>query len=107
MSSVTFADVQSAKKRISPFINKTPVLESQLLNSWLGHKILFKAECFQKTGAFKIRGALNMILKAKEDVRMGTHAVSYPHRTLPPIHPASTIVVTVSPTTHNDTHDTP
>ena len=76
MSSLTFADVQSAKIRISPFINKTPVLESQLLNSWLGHKIMFKAECFQKTGAFKIRGALNMLLKAKEDGRLGTHVVA-------------------------------
>ena len=71
MSSVTFADVQTAKKRINSFINKTPVLESQLLNSWIGHKVVFKAECFQRTGAFKIRGALNMMLKAKEEGRLG------------------------------------
>jgi len=76
MSSVTFADVQTAEKRISSFINKTPVLESQLLNSWLGHKIMFKAECFQRTGAFKLRGALNMLLRAKEDGRLGTHVVA-------------------------------
>ena len=76
MSSVTLADVQSAKKRISPFINKTPVLESQLLNSWLGHRLFFKAECFQKTGAFKLRGALNMMLKAKEEGRLGSHVVA-------------------------------
>lgn len=76
MSSVTFSDVQAAKKRISPFINKTPVLESQLLNDWLGHKIMFKAECFQRTGAFKLRGALNMLLKAKEDGRLGAQVVA-------------------------------
>ncbi|PKG98217.1 serine/threonine dehydratase [Paraglaciecola sp. MB-3u-78] len=76
MSSVTFADVQTAEKRISPFINKTPVLESQLLNSWLGHKLFFKAECFQKTGAFKLRGALNMMLKAKEEGRLGNQVVA-------------------------------
>jgi len=76
MSSVTFADVQSAKKRISSFINNTPVLESQLLNSWLGHKVMFKAECFQRTGAFKIRGALNMMLKAREEGRLGTQVVA-------------------------------
>jgi len=76
MSSVTFADVQSAEKRISSFINKTPVLESHLLNGWLGHKIMFKAECFQRTGAFKIRGALNMLLKAKEEGRLGAHVVA-------------------------------
>ena len=76
MTSVTFADVQSAEKRISSFINKTPVLESQLLNSWLGHKIMFKAECFQRTGAFKIRGALNMMLKARENGRLGNQVVA-------------------------------
>jgi threonine dehydratase len=76
MSNVTFADVKTAEKRISSFINKTPVLESQLLNSWLGHKLFFKAECFQKTGAFKLRGALNMMLKAKEEGRLGSHVVA-------------------------------
>ena len=76
MSSVTFADVQAAKKRISSYINKTPVLESQLLNDWLGHKVMFKAECFQRTGAFKLRGALNMMLKAREDGRLGTQVVA-------------------------------
>jgi threonine dehydratase len=76
MSSVTFADVQAAKKRINSYVNKTPVLESQLLNHWLGHKIMFKAECFQRTGAFKLRGALNMLLKAKEDGRLGSHIVA-------------------------------
>ena len=76
MSSVTFADVQTAEKRIHSFINKTPVLESQLLNNWLGHKLFFKAECFQKTGAFKLRGALNMMLKAKEEGRLGSQVVA-------------------------------
>lgn len=76
MSTVTFADVQTAENRISPYINKTPVLESQLLNTWLGHKLFFKAECFQKTGAFKLRGALNMMLKAKEQGRLGNQVVA-------------------------------
>lgn len=76
MPSVTFADVQAAEKRISPFINHTPIFESRLLNNWLGHDIVFKAECFQRVGAFKLRGALNMLLKAKEDGRLGTHVVA-------------------------------
>lgn len=76
MPNVTFADVQSAKKRINPYIKNTPILESQLLNSWLGHKILFKAECFQTTGAFKLRGALNMMLKAREDGNLGTEVIA-------------------------------
>ncbi|MDU0353600.1 serine/threonine dehydratase [Paraglaciecola aquimarina] len=76
MPSVTFSDIQSAEKRIKPFINPTPVLHSSLLNSWLGHEIVFKAECLQKTGAFKIRGALNMMLKARENGTLGSEVVA-------------------------------
>ena len=76
MSSVTFADVQAAEKRIQSYVNHTPILESQLLNEWLGHQVIFKAECFQKTGAFKLRGALNMLLKAKEEGRLGKRVVA-------------------------------
>lgn len=53
--------VINAKNRIEDYINRTPVLTSSLLNAWLGHEIYFKAECFQKIGAFKARGAANTI----------------------------------------------
>lgn len=76
MHSVTFDDIQSAQRRIQSYINKTPILESSLLNEWLGHRILFKAECLQKVGAFKIRGALNMLLKAQEEGRLANHIVA-------------------------------
>jgi threonine dehydratase len=49
--------------RIAPFIHNTPVLRSQLLNSIVGAKLYFKCENFQKTGAFKMRGATNAILQ--------------------------------------------
>lgn len=58
--------VTSAHARIKSYIHRTPVLESSLLNAWLGHRILFKAEGIQKIGAFKIRGALNALLSLKE-----------------------------------------
>jgi threonine dehydratase len=58
--------IAKAHKRIAPYIHRTPVLESSLLNAWLGHRILFKAEGLQKIGAFKIRGALNTLLILKE-----------------------------------------
>ncbi|WP_299082526.1 serine/threonine dehydratase [uncultured Paraglaciecola sp.] len=76
MSSVTIADVQAAEQRIQPFIKNTPVYESQLLNDWLGHNIMFKAECLQKTGAFKLRGAINMMLKARENGQLGSHVLA-------------------------------
>jgi threonine dehydratase len=57
--------VLEAQKRISPYLSRTPLIESSLLNSWLGHDLIFKVESFQRTGAFKARGALNALLLAK------------------------------------------
>ena len=56
--------VLEAQIRIAPRLTRTPLLESSLLNSWLGHEIVFKVESFQRTGAFKARGALNALLLA-------------------------------------------
>ncbi len=63
MALPTFADVAMAALRIRPYVQTTPLLESQRLNEWLGHRILFKAECLQTTGAFKLRGATNFIAR--------------------------------------------
>ncbi len=52
--------------RIQPYIHKTPVLTSQLLNEKTGCNLFFKCENFQKTGAFKMRGAANAILSLSE-----------------------------------------
>ena len=50
-------------KNIRPFIHKTPVLTSQLINEIVGAELFFKCENFQKMGAFKMRGAINAITK--------------------------------------------
>jgi threonine dehydratase len=76
MQQLSIEDIQDASVRLKPYISETPIVESQLLNNWLGHQIVFKAECLQKTGAFKIRGALNMLLKAKEQGRLPQHVVA-------------------------------
>ncbi|MFT6896210.1 MAG: threonine dehydratase [Paraglaciecola sp.] len=69
MSSVTFSDIQAAQQRIADHVQTTPVITSSLLNRWLGHQIYFKIECLQQTGSFKLRGALNTLLHAKEQGR--------------------------------------
>jgi threonine dehydratase len=56
------SDILDAAKRISPFINRTPVLTSQTINRLLNAQIFFKCENFQKVGAFKARGATNAVL---------------------------------------------
>ena len=55
--------------RIKPFIHKTPVLSSTLINEMVGADIVFKCENFQKMGAFKMRGAANAILSLTEEER--------------------------------------
>ena len=61
MNAITIKNIQKAKKRIDQFINQTPILSSNRLNEWMGHEIFFKAECFQKIGAFKARGACSTV----------------------------------------------
>ncbi len=59
----TVADVADAYVRLRDWVVETPVLESEALNRRIGTRVLFKAECLQHAGSFKIRGALNRILQ--------------------------------------------
>ncbi len=58
--------LQNVHNRIKPYIHKTPILTSQLLNKICSAEIYFKCENFQKMGAFKMRGAANAILSLTE-----------------------------------------
>ncbi|MDM8161624.1 pyridoxal-phosphate dependent enzyme [Labilibaculum sp. K2S] len=63
---ITKDNLQKTHKRIQPFIHRTPVMSSQLINEIVGAEIYFKCENFQKMGAFKMRGATNAILQLTE-----------------------------------------
>jgi threonine dehydratase len=66
-----------AQARIAPYIHRTPVLTSQLLNQKVGAHLYFKCENFQKMGAFKMRGAANAILSLspeEQDRGVVTHS---------------------------------
>ena len=54
-------DVEDAYKRISPHIVRTPVKTCDLIDQMTGRKVYFKCENLQKTGSFKLRGALNAV----------------------------------------------
>ena len=58
-----FKDIEKAARRIEGFAVRTPVIESPKLNALAGGRVLVKAECLQRTGSFKFRGAWNMISK--------------------------------------------
>jgi threonine dehydratase len=61
------ADIQSAHSRIKPFVHRTPVMSSRLLNDHFGCDLIFKCENFQKVGAFKFRGATNAVLSLTDE----------------------------------------
>jgi len=58
---VGLAEIKAARENITGFVHRTPLLSSQTINSATGKSLWFKAECFQKTGSFKARGASNKI----------------------------------------------
>lgn len=56
-----FTDIVRAAERLQGFAVRTPVIESPKLNSLTGGRVFIKAECLQRTGSFKFRGAWNLI----------------------------------------------
>ncbi|MBE5214228.1 threo-3-hydroxy-L-aspartate ammonia-lyase [Pectobacterium sp. A535-S3-A17] len=59
----TYNDVVAAAERIDGYANKTPVMTSRTVNDTFGAEVFFKCENFQRTGAFKFRGAMNALLQ--------------------------------------------
>ena len=84
--------VQNSFSRISNIIYHTPTLSSISINKVLKAEIIFKAECLQETGSFKLRGASSAISALSEEERLrgvvafssGNHAqgVAYASRKL-------------------------
>lgn len=64
-----FADLVSAQERVRGQAVVTPVLESPELNAQAGGRLLIKAECLQRTGSYKFRGAYNRLSRLDEDER--------------------------------------
>jgi threo-3-hydroxy-L-aspartate ammonia-lyase len=58
---ITLDDVRAAAGRLQGVAQQTPVLTSRTLDAATGATVLCKAECFQRGGAFKFRGAFTMI----------------------------------------------
>lgn len=61
MSEITFKEIQTAARRMERNAHRTPVATSRQLNELVGAEVFCKCENLQRVGAFKFRGAFNLI----------------------------------------------
>jgi threonine dehydratase len=81
---VTLGDIRAAAARIKGAAVRTPLLRSDALDAATGARVFVKAECLQRGGAFKFRGAMNAIASMSEAERArgvlayssGNHAIA-------------------------------
>jgi threonine dehydratase len=69
--------IEESYHRIKNHIIYTPIARSEELDSLTGHRINFKLENEQKLGSFKTRGALNALLKLKEQANPPQEIVAF------------------------------
>lgn len=62
-------DLRDAANRLVGRAQRTPILESPLVNQQLGGRLLVKAEALQITGSFKFRGAYTKISRIDPETR--------------------------------------
>jgi threonine dehydratase len=71
------ADIEAARERIAGVARVTPVYGSDTLSRLIGRELHLKAENQQRTGAFKVRGAVNKLLTlSREEREAGVVAAS-------------------------------
>jgi threonine dehydratase len=69
--------IREAAERIRPLARRTPVMTSRSVDERAGCRVFLKCENLQRGGAFKIRGASNLILAlSKEELAHGVVAFS-------------------------------
>jgi threonine dehydratase len=59
---VSLDDIRAAAARLAPYLSPTPLLSSRLLSAQCGCQLRLKGEHLQRSGSFKVRGALNRLL---------------------------------------------
>ncbi|MGI9585227.1 MAG: threonine ammonia-lyase, partial [Acidimicrobiia bacterium] len=66
---ITIEDIEAARNRGKPVVLETPTIPSTSFSRLAGCDVWLKAENLQRTGSFKIRGAMNAISSLSEDAR--------------------------------------
>ena len=65
----TLDDVRAAGRRIAPHLQPTPLYPHGALTELVGTKVFVKHENHLPTGAFKVRGGINLVSQLSEDER--------------------------------------
>jgi threonine dehydratase len=74
---ITLQNVYDARKVVKRYLPKSPMMSSPALSKWLGCEAHVKCENTLPTGAFKVRGGINLISKlSEEEKRRGVIAAS-------------------------------
>src|SRR5882724_8401983 len=79
---LTIDDVRAARTRIDGLVHRTPLMSASRIGDAAGVVLSHKCESFQRTGSFKVRGALNAVLQLTQEqkargvitVSAGNHA---------------------------------
>ena len=66
---INFASIKAAASRLQVKSVLTPLLENPFINEIAGRRVLVKAECLQRTGSFKFRGAWSAVSALDEATR--------------------------------------
>jgi threonine dehydratase len=64
---VSLNEIRGAAERLNGIINPTPIIADERLSTAVGAKAYLKAECLQRAGSFKLRGAYNTISQLSAD----------------------------------------
>lgn len=62
-------DIRRAQQRIAGRVHRTPLFGSRTFSQRTGTAVMFKAECLQRTGSFKVRGVLNRLQELTPEER--------------------------------------
>ena len=69
MSVASIADPRLAVPYVAPHVHRTPLVSSRLLSEATGFDVRLKAELFQRTGSYKIRGSLYKLQRLSPEER--------------------------------------
>jgi threonine dehydratase len=67
MEAVTTQEFRDARARMGAHVHHTPLLSSRTLSERTGFDVRLKAELFQRTGSYKIRGPLNKFAQLSDE----------------------------------------